>query len=127
MDSNLKNNNLDEEINRLNNEAWNLRVSDSEKAFVLSKQAADFAQERNYQKGIAEAFRTLGFCYIRLSKHDEAIGYLQRSLSLLEQLNDVRGQSHVLEYFGIIYRSKGDYERSLKNLYKALELTRQSD
>lgn len=66
--------------------------------------------------------RTLGVSYIGISKYKEALQYLQEALFLLEILNDDYGRSDVYEYFGIAERSFGNYENSLKNLFKSLEL-----
>lgn len=113
---------LEDKINQLNMKAWEVRVSDSTLAYTLSKEAAELAGPINYVKGTAEALRTLGFCHIRLSKHREALAYLERALTLLESLNNLHGQSDVYEYFGIIKRSLGDYKASLNFLFKSLEL-----
>ncbi|MEO6220279.1 MAG: ATP-binding protein [Ginsengibacter sp.] len=57
----------------LNRQALDIRVSDSVTSFTLSKQALDLATSVNYIKGIAEGLRTLAFCNIRLSKHEDAL------------------------------------------------------
>src|SRR5689334_7660118 len=93
---------LKEKIDKLNYEAWNIRVKDSPQAFVISKEALGSAREIQYIKGIADGARSLGFCYGRLSKYDEALPLLKESLSLYESLNDIDGQSNVTEYMGFI-------------------------
>ncbi len=100
---------LHKKIDQLNDQAWELRVSNSSHSFALSKEASDLAEGCDYLKGTAEALRTLGFCYIRFSKHTEAIPLLLKSLQLFEQLNDLRGQSSIYGYLGIVKRSTGDY------------------
>ncbi|MCW3120265.1 MAG: ATP-binding region ATPase domain protein [Chitinophagaceae bacterium] len=115
------------EIDQLNQQAWGTRVSDSNNAQVLSREAVELAKKINYIKGKAEGLRTLGFCFIRLSKHEEANAYLKESLFLFESLKDLRGQSTVYEYFGIIQRSWGNLGDSLEWLLKSLELSQQTD
>ena len=110
------------EIDRLNIKAWEIRVSDSIKAFELTNNALKLATRNNYLKGKAEALRTLGFCYIRFSKHQEALGYLEEALVLLKLLKNLHGLSDVYEYFGIIKRSLGDYKSSLNFLSRSLDL-----
>jgi tetratricopeptide (TPR) repeat protein len=114
-------------IDQLNKEAWESRVSDSNKALQLSQEAIDLAQKYDYQKGRANGLRTLGFSYIRLSKHEQASIYLEQALELFELLNDECGKSDVYEYMGIIQRSHGDYKRSLEFLYEALKLRRENN
>ena len=115
---------LKDKVDELNKSAWEIRVSDSNIAEQLSKEAVDLSESFNYTKGKAEGYRTLGFSCIRLSKNTEALGYLQKALALFEELNDVRGQSTVYEYFGIINRSLGNLSASLQHLLKGLELAR---
>ena len=117
---------IKETIDALNNEAWNVRVNDSNKAHELSRQALDLATTHNYTKGKAEASRTLGFTFIRLSEHNEAMLYLNNAMQMFELINDLRGQSDVHEYYGIIHRSLGEYKNSLDALFKALGLRQQT-
>ena len=113
---------LQDKIDKLNMEAWEVRVSDSGRALTLSNEATELARSINYEKGLAEGLRTLGFSNIRLSRHHDATKLLEESLALFENLKDLRGQSDIYEYFGIIHRSLGDYEGSLNWLFKSLEL-----
>jgi signal transduction histidine kinase len=115
-----------EKIEKLNQEAWQIRVIDSNKAQALSKEAVDLAKKINYTKGIAEGLRTLGFSYIRVANFDDATRCLKESLSLFESLNDVKGESTVYEYLGIIERSLGNFVGSLELLLKSLGLSQQT-
>ena len=115
------------EIDQLNQQAWTIRVSDSVTAQQLSEQALEMAKETVYAKGKAEGLRTLGFCFIRLSKHQQADDCLKEALALFESLNDLKGQSTVYEYFGIIQRSLGNLGLSLELLLKSTELSQQTN
>jgi two-component system NtrC family sensor kinase len=115
-----------DKIDQLNQQAWDVRVSDSTKAHELSQKAIGLAGKTGYTKGKAEGLRTLGFCLVRLSKHQEAHACLEEALSLFESLNDLRGQATVYEYFGIIQRSRGDLGASLESIFKAIALSQQT-
>ncbi|MBL0183514.1 MAG: tetratricopeptide repeat protein [Chitinophagaceae bacterium] len=117
---------LQDQIDQLNKEAWNIRVNDSTQSHVLSKKAFLLAEDINYAKGKAEGYRTFAFCLIRLSKHIEALEYSEKSLALFESLNDLDGKSSIYAYFGIIQRSLGNYSASLEYLFKSLELSQQT-
>ncbi|MCW3108212.1 MAG: ATP-binding region ATPase domain protein [Segetibacter sp.] len=117
---------LRDKIDQLNEQAWIERVSDSIHAHALSKEAVSLAERIDYTKGKAEAYRTLGFSYIGLSKHSEALVCLEKSLILFEALHDLKGQSSVYEYFGIIQRSLGNFSASLDVLFKALDITQEA-
>ncbi len=116
-----------QKADELNREAWNKRVSNSVEAYQLSQEAIAAANSADYAKGKAEGFRTLAFCNIRLSKHEDALLLLQQANELFISLKDVCGQSDILEYYGIITRSQGNYGASLEYLYKSLELRKQED
>ena len=114
---------VQDKIDQLNKQAWELRVTDSTHAHVLSKEAFILAENINYERGKAEGYRTFGFTLIRLSRHHEALAYCEKSLPLFESLNDLDGQSSIHAYYGAIQRSFGDYAASLESLFKSLELT----
>src|SRR5436189_207249 len=104
---------LKNKIDDLNEQAWNVRVSDSPRAFELSQESVKLAKSIDYTRGLAEGLRSLGFCYVRLFKNDEALPLLQESLSLFESINDLKGQGIVHEYLGIIQRNRGNLGASL--------------
>ncbi len=114
-----------EVIDKLNQEAWTVRVSNSPHAFDLSRKAFSLANDMNYIKGKGESLRTLGFCNIRLAKFQEAMPLLEEAFLIFTNLNDLRGLSDVFEYIGIIKRSLGDYAASLEHLFKGAELREQ--
>ena len=112
-------------IDKLNQEAWTVRVSNSPHAYDLSRKAFSLANDINYIKGKGESLRTLGFCNIRLAKFQEAMPLLEEAFLIFTNLNDLRGLSDVFEYIGIIKRSLGDYAASLEHLIKGAELREQ--
>ncbi len=118
---------LKNKIDDLNQQAWDVRVSDSSKAFILSQETVELARTIIYPKGLANGLQVLGFCYVRLSKHDEALPILKESLSLFEELNDPKGQSVIFEYLSIIQRTWGDLSGALELLLKALSISEQNN
>ena len=118
---------LEKKIDDLNQQAWDVRVHDSPKSFALSQESLELARSIGYEKGIAEGTRSLGFCYARLGKNDEALPLLKESLSLFQKLSDLRGQAVVYEYLGVITRNSGDFAGALELLNRALELSRQTE
>ena len=114
---------LKEKIDQLNLAAWTNRVTDSNKAHLLSKEAIEYSRSISYEKGLAEGLRTHGFCLIRLSRHKEAEAVLEESLALYKSIGEESNCSPIYEYIGIINRAQGKLEVSLKSIYKALELS----
>ena len=117
---------IEKQIDDLNQRAWEVRVNDSPKAFTLCEEAMMLARQHGYLKGIAEASRSLGFCYVRLGKNDEALPLLKESLSLFESLGDRRGQAVVNQYLGVLQRNWGDFGAALGLLFKALKLSQET-
>lgn len=111
-----------DQIDLLNQEAWDTRVNDSMRAGIISKESISKSRRINYRKGLAEGLRTQGFSLLRQSRHDEALQCLKEAMDIFVDLEDRKGQSDVFEYFGIISRSKGDLKSSLEHLYKAYQL-----
>lgn len=111
------------EIDKRNLDAWQKRISDSNKAQLLIQNTIEQSRQLNYTKGLAEGLRTYGFCLIRLSLHKEAEACLQESLTLFDSLKDNEAVAPVYEFLGIIQRTWGNFSASLENIYKAIELS----
>jgi two-component system, NtrC family, sensor kinase len=117
---------IKQKIDKLNYLAWSLRVHETEKAHTLSKEAADLSQKIKYLKGQADAYRLIGFAWIRKSDLVQAKPYLEKAFQVYNSLNDLQGLAVVNEYNGIIHRITGDCKSALENIYKALELCRKT-
>jgi signal transduction histidine kinase len=113
-------------IDELNREAWSVRVSDSVRSGLLSREAMVRSRSIDYRKGLAESLRTYGFSSIRQSRLDESLICLDEAEQIFLDLDDRRGLSDIFEYRGIIARSKGDLKGSLEYLFRSLELRKDS-
>jgi two-component system, NtrC family, sensor kinase len=118
---------MQDKTDDLNRQAWEVRVSDSNKALLLSQEALALATSAGYTRGRAEALRTLGFTLIRHSKHEDALKHIEEALHLFEEMGDESGQSDVYEYFGIIQRSLGNYGASIEFLNTSLTLRKKNN
>ena len=112
-------------IDQLNQQAWDNRVNDSIGAHTLSKEAFELAESIGYTKGRARGYLTFSFSLIRLSKHHEALEYLDKALLLFEVLNDVEEQGNVWCYYGMIQRSFGNYPASIEYISKYVQIMQQ--
>ena len=113
-------------IDNLNKDAWAIRITDSNKAFDISKKALGLAKKLNYTKGIAEALRNEGFVHMRMANYERSLSVLEEATNLFESLNDVRGVAPAYEYIGIVQRNLGNGTKALENIFKALDLSRQT-
>ena len=118
---------LKEKIDDLNQRAWDMRISDSPKAFELSKDSVELARTINYKEGLANALKSLGGCYVRVAKNEEALPILNESLSLFEKMNDLKGQAVVYVYLANVKRNQGDNLGTVLELFfKALDLSQKT-
>ena len=111
-------------IDELNEQAFDIRVSDSTRSFAISKEALDLSEKIGYTHGKAEALRMVGFGYIRRSDNTKALSCFEQALQLFESLNDRGGQGYVYTGLGIVQRNLGNYKVSLESFFKSLELIR---
>ena len=114
------------QIDELNRQAWEIRVSDSNKAFQLSTEAVGLSRKINYQKGIAEGLRIEAFGNIRIADYEKAEACLTEASVIFQSQNDIRGLAVVNEYFGIIHRNRGNGALALEYIFKALDFSRQA-
>jgi two-component system, NtrC family, sensor kinase len=120
------NDNIFSEIDKLNLQAWDKRISDSKMAQEISIHIIEQSRKFNYKKGLAMGLRTYGFCLIRISMHKDAETNLLKSLALFEELKDDEAIAPVYEFLGIIQRTWGNFAASLENIFKAITLSQQA-
>jgi two-component system NtrC family sensor kinase len=118
---------LQDKIDQLNRQAWDVRVYDSLKSLELSRESVELARSINYHSGLAHGLKSLGFSYIRIAKNNEALPLLQEALALFESLNDLKGEAVAYEYLAIIERNWGNFGAALELLFKALELSERTE
>ena len=52
---------LQDKIDQLNRQAWDVRVYDSLKSLELSRESVELARSINYHSGLAHGLKSLGF------------------------------------------------------------------
>ena len=126
MASHIKQDDLVSKIDELNRIAWEIRVSDSNKAAQYSREAIELSKKINYKLGLADGLSIEGFGFIRMSDFNKALVCLNQAKIIYESLKNVRGLAIVYEYKGIIERNLGNSATALEFIFKALELSQQS-
>ena len=84
-------------IDKLNANVWEVRTHDSLAAKELAEKALTLAEEINYEKGIADANRTKGFCLIRFGENEKALRCIEKAKKIYEELDDQKGLATVYE------------------------------
>ncbi len=102
------------EIDRLNKEAWSINRKDAYKSIELSSKVLARANQLNYKKGIALAYKTLGTASIWISKNEEALKYCFDAISIFREINDKVNEAETNYYVGASFRYLSDYDSAIK-------------
>jgi signal transduction histidine kinase/predicted negative regulator of RcsB-dependent stress response len=118
-----KNNELQKEIDKMNEDALKASNSDVHLAKELLDKANSLAKEISYKKGLARNLYIYGYFYLRTSKYDEAAAATDEAFSIYENLHDRRGVGHCYNNYGGVYLYKSDFKKSLEYYQKALSVS----
>lgn len=102
------------QIDRLNEQAWELRRTDAKRALALSRAAHALAASLGYRRGEAYSLLTKGFAEMRLSDFPAALSSAQQARALFELLDDDEGTLRTLNTLGIIYGETSDFAAALQ-------------
>lgn len=103
-------------LNRLS-VAYNAYKADS--SLLYAEQALSESEQAGYKKGIANAYRNIGFAYQRLGKLASATGAYLRAVTIFEELRDTLGLANTWNGLGICYFEQGDYRNALQFYQRA--------
>ncbi len=110
-------------MNRL---AVELREKDPRGAIELCDRALELSRRLEYQRGLAEAFRTRGNCYLLVSEHGRAMEDERETLRLFHELKDEAKALRVANIIGNIHRRTGDLQAAASSYTEVLEKSRES-
>jgi tetratricopeptide (TPR) repeat protein len=77
------------------------------------------------EKTNAEALNYNGMMLFRVGQYDTALGYLEQSLAIRQQIGDRKGEGTTLNNISLIYDAKGDYDTALGYLEQSLAIRQQ--
>lgn len=115
-----------QQIDAINQIAWEMRITDSARTFEIVNEAENLSRQNQYQNELANSLSVLGFGYIRISAFNLTIACIDEALAIYEPLNDIKGQALVYVFIGIIQRNKGNSSGVLQSIFEALKLGRQT-
>jgi|GEM_PF-1088690 len=111
-------------VDRLNDRAWELRMSNRGDLLALAHEALALAKEQGYEAGVARACRLIAWANFFHGNYAEAESHASQALALYRSLDDPEGEVAVLRVLGMIYRRLGRSEESLKVFTLGLEISR---
>lgn len=113
-------------VDRLNQIAYNIRLTDPEQTLKHAKKALDIANKINYSEGSGEAQRIMGIGYFYIYKNEQALSHYLRSLTSFKKTNYKPGLAKVYNNIGNLYREI-DFEKGLMYFNRSLIVANQLD
>lgn len=110
------------DIDELNQRAWDVRRSDLRTSWQLANDTERFSIINAYNKGIAESARTLGYCLWRFGDYSQSLEKSMTALDIFRTLKDKKGEADTLNSVGAVYMYQGDNENRLKCNQLCLQL-----
>ncbi len=91
-------------------------------SFRLAKEAYELASESNYKFGKGRALFCMAVVQQLKGKYEEALNYLNQSLSVFESSNRQKEIASVYNTFGLIHYGKHLYPEALNYFYKSIKI-----
>ncbi|HEY9049686.1 MAG TPA: tetratricopeptide repeat protein [Ohtaekwangia sp.] len=79
----------------------------------------------SYKKGLAESLKILGIIHFVKNEYGVAVEYDYQSLKLYEELNDLSGQSKVLNNLSLLFSKQNQFDKARDFSLKSLKLKRE--
>ncbi len=100
-------------------------IHDQEARINTLKSYVRLAQEQKDTVKIGRGLALQGDAYRSMGQYDAAIGYMGRAYDLFHAINSKRGLAQVAGQLAIYYSRKGEYEKSIEEGHKKIELATQ--
>ena len=115
-----ENNSIKEKVDAINQLAFEIRNSDTQRSISLCKEAQKLSSKINYPEGKATALTNEGFCYVQITDYELALEKLFEALKIFEELGNEKGIAQVHYNLCLIYFRFSDFSRGLDSITKAL-------
>jgi signal transduction histidine kinase len=114
-------------IDLMNDLSYELRRSDTKKAFVLANEAYNTSVKSNYKKGLAESLTCIATIDSSYGHVLEAIEKLNKASIIYEELDYTEGKIKTLNSLGYNYSHLGRYEKSIEYYLQGLSLAKKNN
>ena len=94
----------------------------ADSAMMLARQGVELSKRINSDSGLANCYKSVGWCYYCLGKNDSAVSYTVLAQKLFHKLNDAKGEGSCLLNLGTVYNQTHNYTNSLNCLIAARPL-----
>ena len=110
------------EIDELNFNAWEQRRVDLRQSYDLVIKVREAAQVIDYQKGIADSSRTLGYCYWRFSDYSLSLSNSLQALKFYRSIKDKKNEAETLNSIGTVYMFQKEHQKRLDCNLRCLKI-----
>lgn len=107
-------------VDRINQLAFEIRNSDTERSIALSKEAQTISSRINYSEGRATAITNEAFGHVQITDYKLALEKLFEALKIFEALQNEKGIAQVHYNLTLIYFRFSDFNNGLDSITKAL-------
>ena len=114
-----------ERADTLNEFAWEIWITDPERARKLTQEGLELAERISYDRGLAFAWRNVGLDLYFRSDVEQALHYQSKALAWFEAHADREGLASVYLALAYLRWGFGDFQKGLDSGLKALELYRE--
>lgn len=102
------------EIDARNSEAWDQRLIDLQKSYAEALNTLELSESLQYQKGIAESCKILGYCFWRFSDFSLSLSHSLRAIKIFQKLKDKKGEANTLNNIGAVYMFQNEHQKRLE-------------
>lgn len=110
-------------VDLLNDLAWELGLTNTKRAFSLSKDALKLSRKIDYDIGLAYGYRNLGYCQLISSHLEEGLQNSQNAVDRFKTLNDKSGEATAMNTISLVFWRLGHYDEALNCSFMALDLS----
>ncbi|MDR2232903.1 MAG: tetratricopeptide repeat protein [Tannerella sp.] len=94
--------------------------NDNDKFIKYSHEALKFAEKEQKKDEATIIYSFLGLGYYTKSSYDTSFVYLQKSLDIAKEINDIKGEIRALNYLGNLFRRQSNFETAIDYYSKAM-------
>lgn len=111
-----------EEISSLVKLAYEILKTNPDSSITIGLKAVELSNKYDYDEGIIEANRTVGFAYTLISNFDKAFEHFKTAETIALKTNNNRGLARIYNNFAIAYKNLGQYDKAIDYNFKSLEI-----
>ena len=114
-----------DEIEQKLTEAWANRKSTLRASFNTAIHLFQESKKANYQKGVADSEKILGYCYWRFSNYSKSLSHSLSAIEIYKNLNDKKGEADTLNSLGAVYMFQNENQKRLECNLNCLALRKE--